>query len=287
MEAEREQRIGQLQGFLKANYENDLSNYWLTLLSSKSWTQLFDRAYEMSTIVNYYHNLQQQIAANDKAIALEQTNIEQQQAQLQTTLASKEQTEQSVKTMAVSEQNTLDGLNQQQRTTLAAAGNAQSNIKRVQELIQEAAIEAQQKLYSSRSGGINGPVAANGSASAIVAYALSFVGTPYVWGGTSPYGWDCSGFVQYVYRHFGVNLYRVSEDQVTEGVPVSASNLQPGDLVFFHTEWNPNDASHVGIYIGGGKMVNAEAPGIGTIVDNVFDPSYWGPRFLGARRILK
>jgi len=82
--------------------------------------------------------------------------------------------------------------------------------------------------------------------------AARFQGVPYVWGGESPQGFDCSGLVQYVYGKLGVALPRVAADQARSGVPVTKDQLQPGDLVFFGT---PVD--HVGIYAGNGKMVVA------------------------------
>jgi len=118
--------------------------------------------------------------------------------------------------------------------------------------------------------------------SALLKYAESFMGVPYVWGGESPSGFDCSGFVQYVFRHFGVDLYRTSEEQFGEGLNVSVKDLQPGDLVFF-TTYAPG-ATHVGIYIGNGQMVDAQDMGVS--IDNVFN-SYWGPKYLGARQVLQ
>ena len=94
------------------------------------------------------------------------------------------------------------------------------------------------------------------SSNSVLAYASNFLGVPYVWGGTSPSGFDCSGFVQYVYAHFGVSLPRVSESQQNVGALVSRANLQPGDLVFFGTP-----AHHVGIYVGNGNMINAPHTG--------------------------
>ncbi|WP_404814437.1 C40 family peptidase [Clostridium algoriphilum] len=94
------------------------------------------------------------------------------------------------------------------------------------------------------------------SSNSVLAYASNFLGIPYVWGGTSPLGFDCSGFTQYVFSHFGVNLPRVSEDQQNVGTLVSRVNLQPGDLVFFG-----RPAHHVGIYVGNGKMINAPHTG--------------------------
>lgn len=95
------------------------------------------------------------------------------------------------------------------------------------------------------------------SGQAVLNYAYSFLGTPYVWGGSTPSGFDCSGFTSYVFRHFGVNLPRVSRSQATVGTKVAYSNLQAGDLVFFGN----GGISHVGIYIGGGNMIHSPRPG--------------------------
>lgn len=91
------------------------------------------------------------------------------------------------------------------------------------------------------------------SASAIVNFARQFIGTPYVYGGTTPDGFDCSGFTQYVYAHFGISLPRSSSAQGTVGVRVSAAEARPGDLV-----WWPG---HVGIYTGDGNHIAARQPG--------------------------
>jgi len=99
---------------------------------------------------------------------------------------------------------------------------------------------------------------ANYSSDALVQYALSFRGVPYKWGGTSPSGFDCSGFVQYVYAHFGIRLSRTTYTQVNEGTAVSKSDLRPGDLVFFGTKGSPH---HVGIYIGDNSYVHAPQTG--------------------------
>ncbi|MBC2582037.1 C40 family peptidase [Clostridium sp. DJ247] len=93
----------------------------------------------------------------------------------------------------------------------------------------------------------------------VIAYASNFLGTPYVWGGTSPSpGFDCSGFTQYVYAHFGVSLGRTTYDQINNGTSVSRDQLQPGDLVFFGTSSNPH---HMGIYIGDGAYIHAPRTG--------------------------
>lgn len=97
------------------------------------------------------------------------------------------------------------------------------------------------------------------SDSAIIAYASNYLGTPYVWGGTSPNpGFDCSGFTQYVYRHFGISLGRTTYNQIKNGVYVSREKLQPGDLVFFGTTSNPH---HMGIYVGNNSYIHSPRTG--------------------------
>lgn len=114
----------------------------------------------------------------------------------------------------------------------------------------------------------------------IIATAKNYLGDPYVWGGNSPAGFDCSGFTQYVFAQLGINLPHSASAQATLGTPVSEADLQPGDLVFFDTS---GGISHVGIYIGDGKFINAASTDVE--VDSIHDPFYWASRYLFARRI--
>lgn len=102
----------------------------------------------------------------------------------------------------------------------------------------------------------NPPASSKGQA--IVNTAAKYIGVKYVYGGTSPKGFDCSGLVQYVCREVGISVNRTSRAQYSNGVAVSKSNLQPGDLVFFS---KGNGISHVGIYAGGGQVIHAPSPG--------------------------
>jgi len=121
----------------------------------------------------------------------------------------------------------------------------------------------------------------------LVQYALSFVGKSYVYGATGPNSFDCSGFTQYVYKHFGYSINRIADDQASNGVAVSYANLQPGDLICFsHTYSSGDYITHVGIYIGDGKIVHAANSKRGVTVDSITSGYYYS-HYACARRILK
>ena len=114
--------------------------------------------------------------------------------------------------------------------------------------------------------------------SGVVGIAMRYLGTPYVWVGASPSGFDCSGLVMYVYSQVGVSLPHSSYAQYAAGVPVSYGDLQPGDLVFF------DGLGHVGIYVGGGNFIHA--PHTGDVVKISSLSGWYASTFVGARRIL-
>ncbi len=116
----------------------------------------------------------------------------------------------------------------------------------------------------------------------LVTTALGFRGVPYRNGGSDPSGFDCSGFVQYVFAHIGAFLPREVREQFETGTEIERDEIQPGDLVFFETV--SRSASHVGLVIGNGQFVHAPSAR-GVVRVESYDSSYWAPRFVGARRV--
>jgi len=112
---------------------------------------------------------------------------------------------------------------------------------------------------------------------------LKFLGTPYVWGGANPSGFDCSGFVWYVARQLSKQVSRGMSGQYNSGSHPSRDELKPGDLVFFQNTWTPG-LSHNGIYIGNNQFVNAADEGSGVTISSL-SSAYWTNHWFGATRL--
>ena len=116
----------------------------------------------------------------------------------------------------------------------------------------------------------------------IVEFAEQYLGTPYVWGGASPSGFDCSGFVSYVMKNFGYSVNRTAASMDSNGTAVDKSELQIGDAVFFAS--SSESIGHVGIYIGDGEFIHSSS-GCGYVTISGLDESYYSRMYVGARRI--
>lgn len=119
----------------------------------------------------------------------------------------------------------------------------------------------------------------------MITYAKRFLGTKYVWGGTTAKGFDCSGFVKYVFSHFNISLSRTSSAQAKCGTYVKKSNLAAGDLVFFDTNGGKNNITHVGIYIGGGKFIHASSSHKKVVISDITS-GYYSRKYMTARRVV-
>lgn len=121
---------------------------------------------------------------------------------------------------------------------------------------------------------------------ALLKYAKYFKGSRYKWGGTTPEGFDCSGYVQYLYKKHGINLPRTALSQSKTGTPVQLDKLQKGDLVFFLTDKKRGiPVTHVGIYLGNGEFIHAASRKKGIIISPL-DHGHYHQCYVGARRIL-
>jgi cell wall-associated NlpC family hydrolase len=164
----------------------------------------------------------------------------------------------------------------QRARQLAAARQVQARVAAQQAAQQQAVQQTPVGVSASTPDG--GTVAPPSQYGGVVAIAMRYLGVPYVWGGASPSGFDCSGLVMYVYAQVGVSLPHYTGAQWNAGVPVSRDDLQPGDLVFF------NGLGHVGIYIGGNQFIHA--PHTGTVVQISSLTGWYAATYDGARRII-
>ena len=125
--------------------------------------------------------------------------------------------------------------------------------------------------------------ASSGKGSTVVETAKNYIGYKYVYGASGPNSFDCSGFTSYVFRLHGVSLSRTAKGQYSNGSAVSRADLQPGDLVMFGPSLS--GINHVGIYIGGGKIVHAANPSRGVTIDTI-NSGYYNNNYVGARRVI-
>lgn len=168
-------------------------------------------------------------------------------------------------------------------------GYIRSDYLNLTEIPYENADSSKEPLFfeNGKSTGITPSAAAlkgqSGTAQQIITNAKKHLGVPYVWGGTSPKGFDCSGLVQYVFAQSGIQLPRTTTEQVKLGTYVSKANLKPGDLVFLQNTYRQG-VSHVGIYIGDGQIIHASSSK-GVVISKL-STSYYTQHYHSARRVL-
>jgi cell wall-associated NlpC family hydrolase len=265
--ADQEGRVAALQDqvvqIALQQYQNRGMSEASTLLMSESSEQLL---YEMSATSRMTESTQ----ATIQNYQLERSELLARQAQLEAATA-----------QIAADDARLNELRQAAEDKAGQAQTLLSNLKAAE--AREAALQArvrnatnpttQTTAVSQQAPAYSGDGSA---ASQVVAFALSKVGGPYVYGGNGPVGYDCSGLTRAAYLQVGISLPRTSGGQYGVGRPVSTSALLPGDLLFYYS-----GISHVAIYIGNGQIAHASTYGVGIVVSDAFSMS-----LAGARRLL-
>lgn len=262
------------------------------LLQATSFSDLIGRYEQLQRLGKQDAQLLQQVGDYKSQEAQQKTQLDAELVQEQTDVKNTDSAKQKVEAQLAKQKKALKGKEAQvaqlkqeeaarQAALVAAAKKAAAEAAAKAAAAKAAAARAAAAKKknttttdSNSSGGGGNPTYNGDKAAQVVQIALQYVGVPYVWGGASPSGFDCSGLCKYAYGKIGIYLPHSSAMQYKYGVEVSRNQLQPGDLVFFY-----NPIHHVGMYIGNGNMVNATGDHVQ--VGPVFKSS-----FHGARRIL-
>ncbi|MEV0369987.1 NlpC/P60 family protein [Streptomyces sp. NPDC050636] len=263
----------QLGTFASAQYRTGGMNPTAQLMLAKDPQQFFDRSHLMERLTGREKQAVTDYQEQAAAAARQRAEATRSLDQLQDSQASLKESKQSVQSKLAEARQLLSRLTAEEKARLAALERErEAEAKRkAEELARkqaEAEKERQRREEQNQNDGSDGSTGGqtgggstdDGSYAAKAEKALAFaraqIGKPYVWGATGPSSYDCSGLTQGAWKAAGVDLPRTTWDQVKVGERVATKDLQPGDLVFFY-----DDISHVGMYIGGGKMIHAPKPG--------------------------
>jgi peptidoglycan DL-endopeptidase CwlO len=265
---------------LVSTYTSSTDNSTLSLLlGSTSFEDLLNRIEAVNSTSQQDASIVQQVTSFKAAIQQHRAQLQQAHSEQQSVVAQKAAQKQRIESQLASRRQLLSSIKGQiaqikaaevaQQRRLAASARAR--------IAGEPPVPATGGVGVSASTPEGSVVAPPNVHGGVVGIAMHYLGVPYVWGGSSPRGFDCSGLVVYVFAQIGVSLPHSSYAMYTMGTPVSMSQLQPGDLVFF------TGASHMGIYIGGGQFIHA--PHTGDVVKISSMSGYYSSNFVGGRRI--
>lgn len=276
--------------------ENGTYSYLSLIFGATSFVDLLARVDCVGEIMEYDNRLVVEVQEAQVSVENAQLDLEAEMAAQELVFASYEQKQADLQAQQEEAAVVLSSLKadsadyqQQLDSVKALQSSLNTKISKMEhQLAEQERIKAEQAAArAAASSGNNkwyGDVEGSGTGQDIVNYAKQFLGVKYVYGGTSPSGFDCSGLVYYCYRNFGYRINRTASGQARNGVAVSSSELAPGDIIIF-TAQSGGYIGHCGIYIGNGQFIHAPHTGdvvkISSLTTGYYKNHYWG-----ARRII-
>ncbi|MGW7022317.1 NlpC/P60 family protein [Streptomyces decoyicus] len=269
--------------FASAQYRTGGLNPTAQLMLAKDPQQFFDRSHLMERMTGRQKQAVSDYQEQQAAAARQRAEASRSLERLQTSQASLKESKRSVQGKLAEARQLLSRLTAQEKARMAELERrkeAAAKRKAEEEARKQQERERQrQHDGGGTSGGQTGGGADDGStggsssakAEKALAFARAQTGKPYVWGATGPSSYDCSGLTQAAWKAAGVDLPRTTWDQVKVGQRIATKDLKPGDLVFFY-----DDISHVGMYIGGGKMIHAPHPGANVREESIYYMPIYG-----------
>lgn len=253
---------------MRAMYINGMSSYLDVILQSKSFSDLISNVDIVKRLMDFDKNLISDMQVKKAVIVKKKAALDEKNSKLVSLKESSEKKLKELNGAKDTQAKLIKDIKKQERLYASNVDSTKAQVNSTMKQIQNMR-KSVPKYNPSRGSAII-------SSNALVAYATNFLGTSYVWGGDGPNTFDCSGFVKYVYAHFGITLPRVASDQQNVGTAVSSDDLQPGDLVFFGYP-----AHHVGMYVGNGCYIHAPHTGDVVKISSLDGASDYS----GARRV--
>lgn len=279
-EAACEEQFSSFKTRARIMYENGPSTYIEMLFASGSFSEFASNVEIIKNLLDYDEKVLEERKQVREVIAQQKAELDAVRAEQETRRQTLSEKQASLTTKQQTQAAVISQLAQQEQMILNQTKEQMAKEKQLQQRINQsrAVSSVSTQTYKSSPSVTTAKAVFSGSASGseAVRIAKSYIGVPYVYGGTTPNGFDCSGFVQYVYRQMGISINRVAADQAKNGTYVAKEDLQPGDLVFFAKPGRT--IHHVGMYVGNGQYIHAPYTGRTIAIENLTRRDYYTAR---------